>query len=67
MKPLKHSDEVSGFYREVQEWRGGFERIDRPWGRSKALKGEAQERWELKEASEEMGAQGRRAGSQTRG
>jgi hypothetical protein len=39
----------------VQEWRGGFERIHRPLGRRKALKSEAQERWELKEASKGVG------------
>jgi len=34
-------------------------------GRSKALKGEAQERWELKEALQEVKAKNRRKGSQT--
>jgi len=52
LKPLKHRKKAERFFSQVQEWRGGFERIHRPLGRSKALKREAQERWELKEASE---------------
>jgi len=36
-----------------------------PLGRRKALKGEAQECWELKEASEDLGDESRREGSQT--
>jgi len=41
----------------VQERRDQFERIDRSPERSKALKSEAQERWELKEASKDAEGQ----------
>jgi hypothetical protein len=44
------------------------EREIRPLGRRKALKGEAQECWELKEASEDLrDGESRREGSQTLG
>jgi len=46
----------------------GEETLLRSSERRKALKGEAQERWELKEASKvERAREARRAGSQTRG
>jgi hypothetical protein len=44
-----------GFCRKAQERREFFERGIRSWERSKALKGEAHERWELKEASQAYG------------
>jgi len=46
---------------------GSWERGLGPLGRRKALKGEAQECWELKEASEDLGDENRREGSQTLG
>jgi hypothetical protein len=50
IKPLKRRWKVERFSKKAQERRDGFERIDRsPVGR-KALKGETQERRELKEA-----------------
>jgi len=41
------------FDREASERRGRAETFFRPSGRRKASKGEAQERWELKEASKD--------------
>jgi len=41
-----------GFAGERKDDRVGWERLIRSPKRRKALKGEAQERWELKEASE---------------
>jgi hypothetical protein len=51
--------------RKVQGRRGGSERIYRPGERSKALKGEAQERWGLKEVPQVPRRESRREGSQT--
>jgi hypothetical protein len=54
-----------GFVRKAQERRERFERIFRSRIRRKALKGEAQECWRLKEASEGRRKRKRREGSQT--
>jgi hypothetical protein len=42
----------SGFDRKAPERNRKFERMPASFGRRKALKGEAHERWELKEASQ---------------
>jgi len=53
IKPLKRRCEVERSYKKAQEWREEEVTLLRPSGRSKALKGEAQERWRLRDASEE--------------
>jgi len=55
-----------GFVAKRRNGTLGWERSSGSPKRRKALKGEAQERWELKEASEGVGTRGaRREGSQT--
>jgi len=53
IKPLKRRCEVERSYKKAQEWREEAVTLLRPSGRRKALKGEAQERWRLRDASEE--------------
>lgn len=50
-KPLKHRSKAERFWRKVQERRDEGAILHRSPLRRKALKGEAQECWELKEAS----------------
>lgn len=52
IKPLKRRCEVERSYKKAQEWKEEGETFLRPSERSKALKGEAQERWKLRDASE---------------
>jgi hypothetical protein len=52
IKPLKRGHQAGRFDGKAPERRGKLERVFRSPGRSKALKGEAQECWELKEASQ---------------
>lgn len=56
MKSLKHRCEVERFYKKVQERREVEVTLLRSSERSKALKGEAHERWKLKEVSKGSGA-----------
>jgi hypothetical protein len=56
MKSLKHRCKVARFYKKMQERREVEVTLLRSSGRSKALKGEAQERWKLKEVSKGSGA-----------
>lgn len=55
-KPLKHRCKVERFYKKVQERREVEVTLLRSSERSKALKSEAHERWELKEVSKGHGA-----------
>jgi hypothetical protein len=54
-KPLKRRYEVERFRRKAHERIGRRKRRSDPLEGDKALKGEAQERWGLKEASKEAG------------
>jgi hypothetical protein len=45
------------FRKEAQERRGGMETFHRSLWKRKASRGEAQERWELKEASKDLGTE----------
>jgi hypothetical protein len=51
IKPLKRRCEAERSHKKAQEWKEEAVTLLRPSGRSKALKGEAQERWELRDAS----------------
>jgi len=67
-KPLEHRGKVVMVLPGSAGAEGGLERVRRSPGRRKALKSEAQERWGLKEASQDEGTSpARREGSQTLG
>jgi hypothetical protein len=53
-KPLKRNWKVERFSRRAPERKREFERVPRSSERKKALKGEAQERRELKETSQDL-------------
>jgi hypothetical protein len=57
----------AGFFLKCKRGEENWGTVFRSPGRSKALKGEAQERWELKEASKGLGDGNHREGSQTLG
>lgn len=57
----------TGFCRKAQERKREVERVHGPRERNKALKGEAQERWRLKETAKALRGANHREGSQTLG
>jgi hypothetical protein len=54
VKPLERQREAEQVLRQSAGAEGPWETMRRTLERMKALKGEAQERWELKDASKEL-------------